>query len=76
MVTEGGAGGGDVAIGGADAASSAGAAAGAKGGKGKKRGKRSRHGHKEEAQRGKTEVGVKTNRVILAHLHLHAAVIV
>uniref|UniRef100_A0A3Q1J4Z8 Ankyrin 3 n=1 Tax=Anabas testudineus TaxID=64144 RepID=A0A3Q1J4Z8_ANATE len=59
-------GGGGVVTGGADAAASA--KAGAAGGKGKKRGKRSRQGHKaeksgEEAQRGKTEVGVKTNRL-------------
>lgn len=63
-VAEGG--GCGVATDGADAAASAKAAAGAAGGKGKKRGKRSRQGHKgeksgEEAQRGKTEVGVKTN---------------
>lgn len=55
-----------VVTGGAEAAPSA-KAAGAAGGKGKKRGKCSRQGHKgeksgEEAQRGKTEVGVKTNR--------------
>lgn len=66
IIAEGGAGGGDsgVASGGADAASSTPpAAAAAPGGKGKKKGKRSRHGHKEEAQRGKTEVAVKTNRL-------------
>lgn len=34
----------------------AGTAAKSSGGKGKKRVKRSRHGHKEEAQRGKAEV--------------------
>ncbi|XP_070846121.1 uncharacterized protein [Chaetodon trifascialis] len=57
----GGGAGGGVSTGGADAA----AAAGATGGKGKKRGKRSRHKAEkcgEEAQRGKTEVGVKTGR--------------
>lgn len=53
-----------VVAGGADAASPA-KAAEAIGGKGKKRGKRSRQGHKaersgEEAQRGKTEVGLET----------------
>ncbi|XP_076743798.1 ankyrin-3 isoform X2 [Maylandia zebra] len=53
--------GGGVASGGADTASSSGAAARATGGKGKKKGKRSRHGHKEEPQRVKAEVAVKTN---------------
>ncbi|XP_023196299.1 ankyrin-3-like isoform X7 [Xiphophorus maculatus] len=49
-----------VDVGEADAAASAEAAASAagnKGGRGKKRGKRSRHGHKEEAQREKTQPG-------------------
>uniref|UniRef100_A0A3B3XW71 Ankyrin 3 n=1 Tax=Poecilia mexicana TaxID=48701 RepID=A0A3B3XW71_9TELE len=58
----------------AAAAASAEAAAstvGNKGGRGKKRGKRSRHGHKEEAQREKTQVGVKTNRSTWTDLHLH-----
>ncbi|XP_041830254.1 ankyrin-3-like isoform X4 [Melanotaenia boesemani] len=61
MITEEGAGDDCVVTGGADAASSA-APGGAKGGKGKKRGKRSRHGHKEEAQRGKTESGDGGNK--------------
>ncbi|XP_047464443.1 ankyrin-3-like isoform X41 [Mugil cephalus] len=57
-------GGGGVVSGGADAASSTPtpAAAAAPGGKGKKKGKRSRHGHKEEAQRGKTESGDGANK--------------
>ncbi|XP_008435592.1 ankyrin-3-like isoform X26 [Poecilia reticulata] len=44
----------DAAAASAEAAASA---AGNKGGRGKKRGKRSRHGHKEEAQREKTQPG-------------------
>lgn len=63
-----------VDVGEADAAASAEAAASAagnKGGRGKKRGKRSRHGHKEEAQREKTQVGVKTNRCTWIDLNLH-----
>ncbi|XP_038152920.1 ankyrin-3-like isoform X10 [Cyprinodon tularosa] len=53
-----------VDVGEADAAASAEnvAAAGNKGGKGKKRGKRSRHGHKEEAQREKTQPGDGSNK--------------
>lgn len=60
----GGAGGVDVAAGGVvDSAPQTAAAAGAKGAKSKRRGKRSRHSHREEAQRGKNEVGVETNRL-------------
>ncbi|KAM4715927.1 uncharacterized protein FYW61_018652 isoform 6-T8 [Anableps anableps] len=46
----------------AEAAASAAPAAGNKGGRGKKKGKRSRHGHKEEAQREKTQPGDGSNK--------------